>query len=225
VTSLALKSLFGIAFLAVAMALLLFVPAGTLHYWQAWLYLAIFFVITGLITLYLMRKDPDLLRRRLRGGPTAEGESSQRLIMLLASAGFIGLLVVSALDHRFHWSSVPLFLVLAGELLTAIGFYVTFLVYRENTFAAATIEVETGQHVISTGPYAVVRHPMYAGGLIYLLAMPLALGSFWGLLVFVPLVPVLVWRLLDEEQFLGRNLPGYLEYRSRVRWRLLPGVF
>jgi protein-S-isoprenylcysteine O-methyltransferase Ste14 len=219
------KAWLGFVFLAIAMGLLLFLPAGTFHYWQAWVYLAVFFGASFLMTLYLMKKDPALLERRLRGGPTAEKERAQKIIMLFASLGFIALLVVPALDYRFRWSRVPLPMVIAGDLLTALGFYIIFLVYKENTFSSATIQVVNDQRVISTGPYAVVRHPMYAGGLLYLLGMPLALASYWGLLVFVPMVPVLLWRLSDEERFLSKNLPGYTEYCAKVRWRLIPGVF
>jgi protein-S-isoprenylcysteine O-methyltransferase Ste14 len=215
----------GILFLAVIMGLLVFLPAGTVRYWQAWVYLVIFFGTSVLITLHLLKKDPALLERRLSGGPAAEKSPTQRIIMLLASAGFIGLLVVPALDHRFRWSRVPLPMVLAGDALTVVGFFITFRVYKANTFASATIEVSDGQEVISTGPYAVVRHPMYAGGLIYLLGMPLALGSYRGLLVFAAMIPVLIWRLLDEEELLTRKLPGYVEYQARVRWRLIPRIF
>ena len=207
------------------MGLLLFLPAGTLQYWQAWLYLCVFFGVSVLITLYLMKNDPALLKRRLSAGPTAEKEKAQKIIMLFASIGFIGLLVVPALDYRFRWSSVPAYMVIAGNILTVVGFYITFLVYRENTFTSATIEVASDQRVVSTGPYAVVRHPMYAGGLLYLFGMPLALGSYWGLLVFVAVLPALIWRLLEEEKFLAKNLPGYVEYCAKVRWRLIPKVF
>jgi protein-S-isoprenylcysteine O-methyltransferase Ste14 len=215
----------GLVFLAIVMGLLLFVPAGTVQYWQAWGFLAVFFGASLLITLYLMKNDPELLERRLKGGPTAEKEKSQKLIMLFSSIGFIALLIVSALDYRFMWSNVPLFLVIAGDILTALGFYVIYLVYKENTFTFATIEVTRDQKVISTGPYTVVRHPMYAGGLLYLLGMPLALGSYRGLLVLALMMPFLIWRLIDEERFLSRNLPGYPEYCAKVRWRLIPDVF
>jgi protein-S-isoprenylcysteine O-methyltransferase Ste14 len=215
----------GLVFLAFAMGLVLFVPAAAVQYWQAWIYLAVFFGASGLITLYLMRKDPALLERRLRGGPTAEKKKTQKTIMLFVSIGFIALLVVPALDYRFGWSRVPLYIVIAGDLLTALGFYITFLVYKANTFAFATIQVTADQKVISTGPYAIVRHPMYAGGSLYLLGTPLALGSYWGLLVLAAMMPFLIWRLFDEERFLAKNLPGYTEYCARVRWRLVPGVF
>jgi len=207
------------------MGLLLFLPAGTAQYWQAWGYLAVFFGASLLITVYLMKKDPALLERRLRGGPTAEKEKKQKIIMLLVSIGFITLLIVSALDHRFMWSSVPFYMVITGDLLMALGFYIVFLVFRENPFTSATIEVVGDQKVISTGPYAVVRHPMYAGSSLYLLGMPLALGSYWGLLVLATMMPFLIWRLFDEERFLSKNLPGYTEYCCKVRWRLIPRVF
>src|SRR5215813_15238825 len=167
--------------LAVVMGLLLFVPAGTASYWQGWVYLAIFFGAAALTTRYLMRHDPALLERRMKGGPTAEARPVEKVIMLAASAGFIALLVVSALDHRYGWSVVPLGAVLTGDALVAIGFYFIFLVYRENSFTSATIEIAADQKVISTGPYAIVRHPMYASGMLYMLGTPLALGSSWGL--------------------------------------------
>ena len=207
------------------MGLLLFVPAGTLGYWQAWVYLATFAVVSVLTTLYLMRSDPELLERRLRGGPTAEKRPAQKLIMLATSIGFIALLVVPAVDHRFGWSAVPLGVVVLGDLLVVAGFYFIYLVYRENTFTSATIEVVAGQRVISTGPYAIVRHPMYASAALYLLGTPLALGSYWGLVALAAMVPFLIWRLVDEERFLAKNLRGYTEYQERVRHRLVPFVW
>ncbi len=214
-----------LAVLAVVMGLLLFVPAGTVHYWQAWVYLSIFTGASGVTTLYLMRKDRALLERRMRGGPTAEKRPAQKLIMLGMSIGFIALLVVPAFDHRFGWSPVPLGGVVAGDALVAIGFYLIFLVYRENTFTSATIEVAENQRIISTGPYAIVRHPMYASASLYLLGTPLALGSYWGLVPIAAMAPFLIWRLFDEERFLAGNLPGYTEYQEKVRHRLVPFVW
>jgi protein-S-isoprenylcysteine O-methyltransferase Ste14 len=172
-----------------------------------------------------MKNDPVLLKRRLSAGPTAEKEKSQKIIMLLASIGFIAALVVPGLDHRFLWSSVPFYTVIAGDALAALCFLITFLVYKENTFTSATIEIAEYQKVISTGPYAIVRHPMYAGGTLLFIGTPLALGSYWGLLGFVAVLPAFIWRLLDEERFLSKNLPGYTEYCTKVRWRLIPGLF
>jgi len=224
-TTLRTRAWSGLAVLVVVMGLLLFVPAGTLGYWQAWVYLATFAVVSVLTTLYLMRSDPELLKRRLRGGPTAEKRPAQKLIMLATSIGFIALLVVPAVDHRFGWSAVPLGAVVLGDLLVVAGFYFIYLVYRENTFTSATIEVVPGQRVISTGPYAIVRHPMYASAALYLLGTPLALGSYWGLVALAAMVPFLIWRLVDEERFLAKNLRGYTEYQERVRHRLVPFVW
>jgi protein-S-isoprenylcysteine O-methyltransferase Ste14 len=189
----------GLFLTAVAMGFLVFVAAGTVRYWEAWVWLALFLGISAVMTVYLMRRDPALLERRLSGGPVAEKRMVQRIVMTLASAGYVGLLVVPGLDHRYGWSHAPLAVVIAGDLLTLAGLSMTFRVYRENTFASATIQVTSGQRVISTGPYAIVRHPMYASGLVYLVGMALALGSYWGLLVLAAMAPALVWRLLDEE--------------------------
>jgi protein-S-isoprenylcysteine O-methyltransferase Ste14 len=145
--------------------------------------------------------------------------------MVFTSLGFIAILVVPALDRRLGWSAVPVWGVVLGDVLVAVGFYFIFLVYRENTFTAATIEVVAGQKVITTGPYAIVRHPMYASGSLYMLGTPLALGSYWGFLALAGMLPFLLWRLLDEERILTRDLPGYAEYRQRVRHRLVPCVW
>jgi protein-S-isoprenylcysteine O-methyltransferase Ste14 len=214
-----------LAILAIAMGLLLFIPAGTVRYWQAWVYLSIFTGASVLTTVYLMRRDRALLQRRMSGGPTAEKRPVQKFIMLCTSIGFIALLVVPAFDHRFGWSAVPLGTVVAGDVLVAIGFYLISLVYRENTFSSATIQIAENQKVISTGPYAIVRHPMYASGSLYILGTPLALGSYWGFLPIAAMIPFLIWRLFDEERFLARNLPGYTDYQRRVRHRLVPFVW
>ncbi len=219
------KALLTIVLLNVCKGLLVFLAAGTVHYWQGWAYLAVYFGASLLITLYLMKEDPTLLERRLSAGPIAEKERSQRIIMVFAIIGYISLLVVSALDHRFMWSSVPLYVVIAGTTLILLGLYIIFLVYKENPFTFATIEVTDNQKVISTGPYAVVRHPMYSGSLLYLIGTPLALGSYWGLLVLAGTMPFLTWRLFDEERFLSKNLQGYIEYCAKVRCRMIPRVF
>jgi protein-S-isoprenylcysteine O-methyltransferase Ste14 len=225
VTHLNARAWFGLASLAVVMGLLLFIPAGTVHYWEAWAYLLIFTGASFLITFYLMRKDPALLERRMSGGPTAEKQPAQRFIMLCTSIAFIALLVVPGFDHSFGWSNMPFGCVMAGDVLVAIGFYLIFLVYRENTFASAIIEVAENQKVISTGPYAIVRHPMYASASLYLLGTPLALGSYWGFVPIAAMIPFLIWRLIDEERFLARNLSGYNAYQERVRYRLVPFVW
>jgi protein-S-isoprenylcysteine O-methyltransferase Ste14 len=133
--------------------------------------------------------------------------------------------VVPGLDHRFRWSAVPVYLVVAADVLTVVGFYLVWRVYRENTFTSATVEVEEGQRVVATGPYAIVRHPLYASSSLYILAMPLALGSWWGFVGLGVMLPFLIWRLLDEERLLEQRLPGYREYQQRIRYRLVPGVW
>src|SRR5262249_37063676 len=154
-----------------------------------------------------------------------EKQSEQKLTMLVASLAFIALLVVPALDHRMQWSQVPVSVIVVGDILVALWWLVIFIVFRENSFASATIEVAEGQTVVSTGPYAIVRHPMYAGGLLLVVGMPLALGSYWGLLPIGAMMPVLLWRLFDRGRFFSGEVPGYTEYCARVRWRLIPGVF
>ena len=208
--SLNIRAFGGLLFLLLVMAALLFIPAWTLDYWQAWTFLAAYFASSLAITLYLIRNDPKLLERRMRGGPSAEKETSQKIIIFLASLGFIGLIVLPALDYRFAWSHMPPYVALAGDVLVVLGWLAIFLVFKENTFTCATIELSPNQKVISTGPYALVRHPMYAGALVMLLGIPIALGSWWGLLIIVAMMPALIWRLIDEERFLARNLPGYV---------------
>jgi protein-S-isoprenylcysteine O-methyltransferase Ste14 len=224
-TDLHRKAIVSLLLLAVAMAVLVFLPAGTLHYWQAWTFLAVYFTLSLAITVYLMKSDPELLRRRMSGGPMAENEPAQKIIMWLASLGFFGLLIVPALDHRFGWSHMPPLVALAGDALIVLGWFGIYLVFRENSFTSATIELASDQTVISTGPYARVRHPMYAAALIMLLGIPIALASWWGVLVIAALLPALIWRLVDEEKFLARNLPGYSEYQHKVRYRLMPRVW
>jgi protein-S-isoprenylcysteine O-methyltransferase Ste14 len=224
-TDLHRKAFASLLLLAIAMAALLFLPAGTLRYWQAWAFLVIYFALSFAITLYLMKSDPKLLQRRMSGGPMAEKEPAQKIIMWLASLGFFGLLVVPALDRRFGWSHMPALVALAGDALVVLGWLGIFLVFRENSFSSATIELAPDQRVISTGPYAQVRHPMYAAALVMLLGMPIALASWWGVLMIVALLPALIWRLVDEEKFLARNLPGYAEYQRKVRYRLMPRVW
>jgi protein-S-isoprenylcysteine O-methyltransferase Ste14 len=220
-----LKAFAGLLFLFVAMAALLFIPAGTIDYWQAWTFLAVYFACSLALSLYLMIADPALMRRRMRGGPTAEKEPVQKIIMVITSLGFMGLLVVPALDHRFAWSQMPPTIALAGDLLVGIGWLAVFLVFRENSFSSTTIELAPDQKVISTGPYALVRHPMYAGALVMLLGIPIALGSWWGILVVAVILPALIWRLYEEEKFLARNLAGYVTYQNKVRYRLIPTVW
>ena len=215
----------GLVFLLAVLAAALFGGAGTLAYWQAWTFLAVFSVAVTAITVDLAKRDPALLDRRVHAGPIAETARAQQVIQALASLVFLALFAVSALDRRFGWSHVPVPFIVAGDALVALGLYIVFRVFRVNTFTSATIGVEREQHVVDTGPYAVVRHPMYAGALVMLLGVPLALGSWWGLLVWPAMTVVIVVRLLDEEQRLMGELGGYADYTTRVASRLIPRLW
>lgn len=217
-----LKGLASLVALIFVMGLLIFIPAGTLDYWQAWLFLASYLAASVAISLWLMKRDPALLGRRMRGGPFAEGERSQKIIMTIVSAGFIALLVVPGLDRRYGWSAMPDTMAILGDLLLLLGWLGIFWVFRTNSYAAATIQVASGQPVISTGPYAIVRHPMYAAALLMLFGIPVSLGSWWGILTLFAVLPALAWRLVNEERMLLRDLNGYADYRRKVRWRLIP---
>ena len=204
---------------------MLFLPAWTFDYWQAWVFLAVFAVSTWVPSLYLLRTNPAALQRRMRGGPTAETRPIQKVIISLALVSMVAMTVVSVLDHRFGWSAVPTAVCLIGDAMVVIGLGIATLVVIQNSYAAATIRVEDEQNVTSTGLYRLVRHPMYVGTVVLMAGVPLALGSYWGLVLVIPGVIVLVLRILDEETLLEQQLAGYREYTQRVRYRLVPGVW
>jgi protein-S-isoprenylcysteine O-methyltransferase Ste14 len=215
----------GLAKFQLFLALVIFLSAWSLRYWQGWLYWLIFGLLCFVLGFYFARNDPALVARRMEAGPKAEKEPRQKLILACASVTLVALYVVCGLDHRFAWSIVPVWLVLIADLLVVLGAYGFYITFRENSYAASTVTVEAGQPVISSGPYASVRHPMYTAAVILYVATPLALASWWGLLPAALLVAVIVWRLIDEEVYLAEHLPGYGEYRERVRARLIPGVW
>jgi protein-S-isoprenylcysteine O-methyltransferase Ste14 len=217
----AARSVYGLA----ALGLLLFLPAGTLNYWQAWVFIATFVVATIFPTIYIARTNPAALQRRMRGGPRAEARTVQKVVITGALLALSTMLAFSAFDHRMGWSSAPAWVCLLGDVLVVIGLCIAFLVVFQNGYAAATVTVETGQTVVSTGVYKFVRHPMYVGNVIMMVGIPLGLGSYWGLLLVIPGVFVLVSRILDEEKMLTQELCGYGEYAQRVRYRLMPYVW
>jgi protein-S-isoprenylcysteine O-methyltransferase Ste14 len=225
VNDLRIKSIRGFVQVLVIFGAGIFLAAGTADYFQAWAFIAVFAGCGAGITVYLWRHDPKLLERRISAGPTAETRQLQKLTMWLANVGVMAILVIPGLDHRWSWSHVPTAIAVFGDFLIVAGGYLVFLVFRENSFASATIEIAADQRVISTGPYSVVRHPMYAGVLLWLIGTPLALGSYWGLPAIIAMMPVLTWRLVDEERFLARRLPGYVEYQKMVRYRLIPFIW
>lgn len=223
--NLIIKAIVGLLFLLVVLALALFLSAGSTAFWQGWVFLAVFGLCTLLITLYLMRFDRRLLASRVQAGPTAETQKSQQIIQSFASLFFVTMFIVAGLDYRFHWSEVPPIVSWMAELFVALGFLIVFLVFRENSFTSATIQVADAQQVVSTGPYSFVRHPMYAGAFLLLIAAPIALGSWIAIPFVLPLIGVVIVRLLDEEKYLSANLNGYADYIQKVRYRLVPFVW
>jgi len=218
----ALQTLVTFVIGALILGLLLFLPAGTLNYWQAGVFIVVFMASVSFIGVYLSVKDPVLLERRKNVGPGAEANMAQRIIMSLAFMTILGMLVFCALDYRFGWSPLPAYVSLVGDVLVALGLFIDLIVFRENSFGGSTVQTFDSQKVISTGPYALIRHPMYAGVLIMMLGVPLALGSGWGLAALAITVPGLMWRILDEEKLLKKDLPGYAEYIQKVHHRLVP---
>lgn len=217
----AVSSLVGLA----GLGFILFYPAGTFDYWQAWVFIALFTAGTILPSAYLARTDPAALQRRMRGGPLAEARAVQKFIIIAAFGSLFGMIAFSAYDHRKGWSHVPPWLCVVGDVLIVVGLVAGVLVVVQNRYAAASVRVEAGQTVASRGLYGIVRHPMYATNLVLMVGMPLALGSYWGILFLIPSVLVLVLRILDEERLLTQELPGYPEYTVKVRYRLIPYVW
>ncbi|GLV60544.1 membrane protein [Dictyobacter sp. S3.2.2.5] len=209
----------------IAFGLLLFLPAWTFNYWRAWVFIVVFALSTNIPSLYLALKNPEALKRRMHAGPGAESRPAQKIIITIAFLSLPAVMVFSAFDYRFGWSPVPDAISIVGDALVAIGLVLSMVVVIQNEYAAANVTVETGQKVISTGFYGVVRHPMYSFVLILMIGIPLALGSWWGLLVLVPGVIVLAFRIHDEEQMLTQELTGYSDYTHRVHYRLLPYVW
>jgi len=215
------SAIFGIA----ALVAFTFIPAGTLHYWQGWLYVATWILVGSTYTVYVARHDPALLKRRTEAGVAHEREPAQKIIISFLYVAFLLLVTLPPLDFRFGWSRMPWYGSVLGDALIGLSFYVFYLVAKVNTYAAANVRVEEGQHVISTGAYAIVRHPMYLGALFLVVGTPIALGSAWSLLVVLLFLPILYFRITNEEKVLKRDLRGYEEYTRTVRYRLIPGIF
>ncbi len=219
------KAFGGLLFFIIALSLLLFIPVWTFAYWQAWVFLITLSICVFAITMYLAFYDPALLQRRVMAGAIAEKDKKQKLIQFIAQIAFALVIIIPSLDHRFSWSHVSTPISLIGDVLVVLGLLIVFFVFKANTFTSAIIEVDKKQQVVSEGPYAIVRHPMYAGAMLMLFGVPLALGSLWGLTAFLFITLVIIWRLLDEEKYLEKNLKGYREYENKVRYRLVPLLF
>ena len=209
----------------IALGVLLFLPARTLNYWQAWVFIIVFMVSVSAIGLYLAIKNPALLKRRKKFGPTKEQSPVQKIAISIGVLTLLGVFIFSALSHRFLWSPVPTYISIAGDVLVALGLFINILVFKENSYGGASIETVEGQRVISTGLYAFVRHPMYVGVLVMIIGIPLALDAWWGLVIIAVSLPAFIWRILDEEKLLKKDLPGYSEYTQKVQYRLVPYIW
>ncbi len=205
--------------------LLVFLPAGTFDYWQGWAFIAVFAAATLIPSVYLAVKNPEALRRRMQAGPGAETRPLQKLIIVIAFLSVGAMIVISALDFRFGWSTVAAAVSVVGLVLVAAGLTIAMLVTIQNGYAAANVKIEPGQQLSSTGWYGFVRHPMYFGNVILMIGAPLALGSYWGLLIVVVGLAVLAVRINDEEALLKQELAGYPDYMDRVHYRLVPYVW
>ncbi len=206
----------------VGLAAIFFLPAGTLGYWHGWVYMGILLIPMAFVLRYLLRNSPHLLERRMQ---MREREMTQKRVVGFSAIYFLAAFALPGLDFRWAWSNMPVRVVLLGDLAVLVGYGLIIRVFVENQYASRTVEVAAGQQVISTGPYAVVRHPMYIGVLLMYLASPVALGSWWALLPAAIIIPILVVRIVNEEQVLERDLPGYREYKQKTKYRLLPGIW
>lgn len=223
-TSKSLGATLAIRFLLVfpVLGLMFFLPAWTINYWQAWVYIFIVAVPALFLGRYLFKHDRALLERRMRMKERLQG---QKIIVATSWLFFLATFLIPGFDFRFHWSDIPVAVVIISDALVLAGYLLVALVFRANSYASRIIEVEKDQKVITTGPYAVVRHPMYLGVLIFYIFSPLALGSYWAFIPALCMVPFIVARIKGEEKELLENLPGYREYAAKTRYRLLPGVW
>lgn len=206
----------------ITIGLMLFWPAGSFNYWEGWIFMAVLFIPFIFVVSYFLKHDPELLKRRMR---FKEKEKEQKILIKIANLIFFIGFLIPGFDFRYGWSSVPAFIVVLSDIIVFLGYMLVFWVFKVNSYTSRIVEVAKGQKVITTAPYSVVRHPMYSGVIIMYIFMPLALGSYWALLFFMPMIPIIMLRALNEEKVLLRDLKGYKEYYSKVRYRIMPGVW
>lgn len=217
-----LKAYLGPIVILIVLGAILFITAGSFRFWEAWIFWLQISALTLFITAYFLKKDPELLSRRRQ---TKEKETTQKIPSFLATLNLFGYLI-PGLDFRFHWSTVPFWIVIAANVIVFMGYTLIIFVFKENSYAFAVIQVVKEQQVITTGPYAIVRHPMYTGMLLMTLFTALALGSYWALIPSIGFfIPYLVLRIKGEEELLLRDLLGYKEYCIKTRYRLIPSIW
>ena len=211
-----------IALVCLMFMLFFFLPAGTWDYWQAWVYMGLLLAPMFFALAYFLKKDPELLERRMR---MREQRSEQRKLIKFSSIFFVLAYLLPGFDRRFGWSDMPLGVVIAADVCILLGYLIVFRVMQINSFASRVIEITSGQKVIDSDLYAIVRHPMYVGAILLYCASPLALGSYWAAIPGLVVIPVLIARIKDEESVLDKELPGYLEYKQKTKYRLLPFIW
>jgi protein-S-isoprenylcysteine O-methyltransferase Ste14 len=214
--------IFRVLIMITFLVLIIFIPAGSFSFWQGWSYLAVILIPFAFAVSYFLDRDPAFLERRMR---MREKEKTQAKIQGFGLLYYLSVFIIPGLDYRWNWSSVPVWVIILAEILVLTGYIIIVRVFKENSFASRTIEVDAGQKVIGTGPYALVRHPMYVGVILMYSVTPLALGSFWALIPGLLVIPMLVMRIVGEEKLLTKELDGYSAYMQKVRWRLLPGIW
>ncbi|MBU0668069.1 isoprenylcysteine carboxylmethyltransferase family protein [Patescibacteria group bacterium] len=202
--------------------LILFLPAGSIMYWHAWLFIGTFFIPAFFVLIYFLKHDPKFLERRMK---FKEKEIKQKTIIKIATLIFLAGFLIPGFDYRYGWSNIPTFLVILSDIIIFFGYLIILFVFKENRYASRIVVVEKGQKVITTGPYSVVRHPMYAGAILMYIFLPIALGSYWALFFFISIIPFIILRIFNEEEVLLRDLKGYREYMKKVKYRLIPGIW
>lgn len=212
------------AIMLIIWALILCISAGSIEYWQGWIYWSIWVVWSAIVVPYFLKKDPKFIERRLSGASGEKGKSRKFVHRMMSGFSF-AMIIFSGIDFQLKLSDMPLYMVIIGNAFVAAGFYIIFFTFNANSFASSSIQIEDEQKLISTGPYKLVRHPMYFGSLFIYIFSPLALGSYWALLFGAGVIISMIIRLLDEEKFLIENLQGYKEYRQKVNYRLIPYVW
>lgn len=220
--SLIKKIIIRFSFLPIFLGLLVLFPAGTLNYWQVYVYIAVLVIPMIFVLSYFIKNDPLFLKRRMKG---KEREKQQSKIVILSTIVFLAGYIISGLDRRFAWSDIPLNIIVVADIVILLGYLIIFFVFKQNSYASRIIEVDEDQQVISTGLYGIVRHPMYMGVIVMFIPTPIALGSYWGLIPFTLLPVSLVLRILNEEKVLSEKLKGYKEYCMKIRYRLIPFVW
>jgi len=206
----------------IVLGLLILVPAGTFNFWQVYVYIGILVIPMIFVLFYFLKNDPLFLERRTRA---REKEKAQKIIQIVFSLIFLSGFVIPGLDKRFGWSDIPINIVLITDIIVLFGYLLIFFVFRQNSYASRVVEVDKSQKVITTGLYSIVRHPMYLGVLIMYIPAPVALGSYWGLIPMATIPLAIVFRILNEEKVLSKDLAGYKEYCQKTRYRLIPLIW